>query len=175
MVLVGIGGMTTRLAYPTDLTAAEWRTLEPLAPAPAANGRPADYPRDWQRPALPGAHRLCLTAPAPRLAAMAIVYHDFQQWRDDGTWARVHDRLRAKVRRSSGRRARPRVAVPNSQSVKTTQPGRSAGLRCAVLRPASSGTARRDPAGCGSPAVVAPALMRAGSGPRGTARRRSSG
>jgi len=37
--------MNTRKAYPTDLSDAEWRILAPLVPAPAPNGRPADYER----------------------------------------------------------------------------------------------------------------------------------
>ena len=37
--------MSTRKPYPTDLSDAQWRLLEPLIPAPATNGRSADYER----------------------------------------------------------------------------------------------------------------------------------
>lgn len=37
--------MTTRQAYPTDLSDAEWQVLEPLIPAVNAGGRPASYLR----------------------------------------------------------------------------------------------------------------------------------
>jgi putative transposase len=126
MVLAGIGGMTTRLAYPTDLTDAEWHILEPLVPAPAPNGRPVDYPR---REIVNALLYLVRTGCAWRLLPhdlppWPLVYHYFQQWRDDGTWTQMHDRLRAKLRRNSGRRPQPRVAVLDSQSVKMTdQPG----------------------------------------------------
>ena len=32
-----------RRAYPTDLTDAQWRVIEPLLPGPAAMGRPRQY------------------------------------------------------------------------------------------------------------------------------------
>lgn len=48
------------------------------------------------------------------------VYHYFRQWRDDGTWQRIHDTLRADVRRKEGRHKHPTAASLDSQSVKTT-------------------------------------------------------
>ena len=47
----------------------------------------------------------------------------FKRWRDDGTWQRIVDALRAKVRRKAGREATPSKAVIDSQSVKTTEVG----------------------------------------------------
>ena len=35
------------------------------------------------------------------------VYHYFRQWRDDGIWQRIHDTLRAQVRRRAGRHKHP--------------------------------------------------------------------
>jgi putative transposase len=49
------------------------------------------------------------------------VYHYFRQWRDDGTWQRIHDTLRAEVRRQAGRHKHPTAGALDSQSVKTTQ------------------------------------------------------
>ncbi|MFZ2486854.1 MAG: IS5 family transposase [Anaerolineae bacterium] len=48
------------------------------------------------------------------------VYYYFRQWRDDGTWQRIHDTLRAKVRRRAGRHKHPTAGCLDSQSVKTT-------------------------------------------------------
>lgn len=48
------------------------------------------------------------------------VYHYFRQWRDDGTWQRIHDTLRAEVRRQAGRHKHPTAGALDSQSVKTT-------------------------------------------------------
>ena len=40
------------------------------------------------------------------------VDHYFSQWRDDGTWQRIHDTLRAVVRRRAGRHTSiPRLVV----------------------------------------------------------------
>jgi putative transposase len=49
------------------------------------------------------------------------VYAYFRQWRDDGPWQRIHDMLRAEVRRQEGRHKHPTAGALDSQSVKTTQ------------------------------------------------------
>lgn len=53
--------------------------------------------------------------------AWQSVYTYFRQWRDDGTWQRLHDTLRAQVRRRAGRHKQPTAGALDSQSVKTTQ------------------------------------------------------
>jgi putative transposase len=57
------------------------------------------------------------------LPAWATVYHYFRRWRRDGTWHRIHDRLRQEVRRRDGRCAQPSAAILDSQTVKTTSRG----------------------------------------------------
>jgi len=47
------------------------------------------------------------------------VYTYFRQWREDGTWQRLHDTLRAQVRRQAGRHKHPTAGCLDSQSVKT--------------------------------------------------------
>jgi putative transposase len=49
------------------------------------------------------------------------VYTYFRQFRDDGTWQRIHDTLRAQVRERAGRHKHPTAGALDSQSVKTTQ------------------------------------------------------
>jgi putative transposase len=46
------------------------------------------------------------------------VYGYFAAWRDDGTLARLHDALRARVRAAAGRNTEPTAAVIDSQSVR---------------------------------------------------------
>ncbi len=53
--------------------------------------------------------------------AWQSVYTYFSQWRDDGTWQRIHDTLRAQVRERAGRNIHPTAGCLDSQSVKTTQ------------------------------------------------------
>ena|SRR5579859_794661 len=52
--------------------------------------------------------------------AWQSVYTYFQQWRDDGTWKRIHETLRAQVRQRAGRHKHPTAGALDSQSVKTT-------------------------------------------------------
>jgi putative transposase len=51
------------------------------------------------------------------------VYGYFRQWRIDGTWEHIHDRLRERMRQRQGRHRQPSAAVLDSQSVKTTDVG----------------------------------------------------
>ena len=49
------------------------------------------------------------------------IYHYFRTWRDDGTWQRIHDRVRADLRRKVGRDKQASAGCLDSQSVKATQ------------------------------------------------------
>jgi putative transposase len=117
--------MNARKAYPTDLTDAEWRILAPLVPAPAPNGRPADYDRREILNAILYVLRAgCAWRLLPHdLPDWHLVYHYFAAWRDDGTLERVHDALRRKVRRRAHRAPEPSAAILDSQSVKVTDQG----------------------------------------------------
>ena len=48
------------------------------------------------------------------------VYGYFAAWRDDGTLARLHGKLRAQIRAAAGRVAQPTAAVIDSQSVRAS-------------------------------------------------------
>jgi putative transposase len=48
------------------------------------------------------------------------VYAYFARWRKDGTWQRIHNTLRAWLRRRNGRHKQPSAGCVDSQSVKTT-------------------------------------------------------
>ena len=50
------------------------------------------------------------------------VYHYFRQWRWDGTWERIHQRLVEWVRVMDGRQATQGATSLDSQSVKTATP-----------------------------------------------------
>jgi transposase len=70
----------------------------------------------------------CAWRLVPRdLAPWNTAYKVFAAWTADGTWARVHDELRDRVRVAEGRDPHPSEAVLDSQSVRTHQGGEQIG------------------------------------------------
>jgi putative transposase len=111
--------------YPTDLSDAEWRILEPLIPAPKPGGRPPTWTR---RQILNGIFYLvrsgCQWRLLPReYPPWKTVHHYFRAWRLDGTWERLNATLRERERVRQGRNPQPSGCILDSQSVKTTSVG----------------------------------------------------
>jgi transposase len=117
--------MNHRHAYPSDLSDEEWDIIEPLVPAINSGGRPADHERREMVNAIFYVLRTgCQWRFLPHdLPPWKTVYTYFRNWRLDGTWPRIHDALRRKVRQAAGRHAEPSAAILDSQSVKTTEKG----------------------------------------------------
>ncbi len=114
-----------RQRYPTDLTDAEWRALEPHVPAPKAVGRPR---RHTVREILNAIFYIlrsgCTWRLLPRdLPPWKTVYHYFRLWRVQGLWERLHAELHIAVRVQGGRDPEPSAAIIDSQSVKTSLVG----------------------------------------------------
>ena len=113
-------------AYPTRLTDAEWAILEPLIPAHKGGGRPPKYPRrDILNAILYVVRQGCTwRALPPEFPFWNTAFWYYQEWQKDGTWDRVEDALRRRVRTAEGRDPEPSAGVVDSQSVKgTEQPG----------------------------------------------------
>ena len=115
----------TRRRYPADLTDGRWQLLAPLIPLPKPGGRPRSVDvREVVNAVLyvdrTGVTRRGLPHDFPPGKTGS---HDFRAWRLDGTWERVHDALRAQVRRRAGREPSPSAAILDSRSVKTTDKG----------------------------------------------------
>jgi putative transposase len=108
---------------PSDLTDRQWDCIKDLIPAAKPGGRP----RSLDMPAVVNGILYLVTTGCqwrmlPReYPAWQSVYSYFQQWRDDGTWQRIHDTLRAQVRQRAGRHKHPTAGALDSQSVKTSQ------------------------------------------------------
>src|SRR5947209_20389603 len=114
-----------RTPYPTDLSDRQWRLIEPSVPRPKPGGRPARYTRrEVVNAILYQARNGCVWRALPHdLPPYRIVFHYFRAWQKDGTWDRLHDGLRAAVRRAAGKKPKPSAAIVDSQSVKTTEQG----------------------------------------------------
>jgi putative transposase len=113
----------SRKAYPSDLTDAEWRILEPWLPAPLTRGRPREVD---MREILNAIFYVLRSGCAWRMLphdfpAWQTVYGYFWRWRRAGLWERMNDALRQAVRLQAGREAEPSAAIIDSQSVKTTE------------------------------------------------------
>src|SRR5262245_28545666 len=121
--------MNTRTVCATDVTDKEWQHLEPLVPAPKPGGRPITYPL---REIVNAIFYLLRTGCSWRLLPhefppWRIVFYYFWQWRKGGIWEKIHDSLRGEVRQAAGKLRQPSAAIIDSQSVKTTEKGGSAG------------------------------------------------
>lgn len=114
-----------RLAYPSDLTNPQWAILHPIL----TEGRPPRPPNAHDLREICNAIFYVLRAGCPwrylphDFPPHSTVYDAFQAWNRDGTWERVNDALRERVRRQAGRHVQPSAALLDSQSVKTTEKG----------------------------------------------------
>jgi transposase len=115
----------TRTSYPTDLTDEQWQGIVRLVPQVKPGGRPAKYTRREIVNAIFHQTRNGGTwRGLPHdLPPYRIVFHYFRLWQKDGTWNRIHDCLRMRVRQSVGKKPKPTAAILDSQSVKTTEQG----------------------------------------------------
>jgi transposase len=95
--------------------------FEPLLPPAKSTGRPRTVSLMLVMQAIP---YVWVTGCAWHLLPKeyppySTVYYSFRQWRDEGTWKRIHDALFEQVRRAAGRNPSPSAASLDSQSIPT--------------------------------------------------------
>jgi transposase len=117
--------METRKPYPTDLTDAQWKLLEPSIPTPKEGGRKVTYSRREIVNGIlyitkTGCHWRCLPHDLP---PWSLVHYYFWHWKRTGVWEQANAALRGKLRTQLGRNEQPSAAVMDSQTVKTTEKG----------------------------------------------------
>lgn len=112
-----------REAYRSDLTNEQWRLLKHLLPKGKEGGRMRTTDiREVMNAIFYVLRSGCDWRMLPHdFPKWKTVHHYFRMWKQDGTWKKVHDVLREKVRKKAGRKKQPSAGIIDSQSVKTTE------------------------------------------------------
>jgi transposase len=119
--------MSPRLPYRSDLSDARWALIEPILTAWRAgrSGLGIKEPVHDLREIVNAILYVSRTGMAweylPHdFPPYKTVYDYYAKWEKDGTTAKIHDLLRAQVRRKAGRADEPTAAIIDAQAVKTS-------------------------------------------------------
>jgi putative transposase len=118
-----------RKHYPTDLTDEQWELVRPLLPKAKPGGRPRSVDL---RAVLNGIFYVVRGGVPWRmlpgdLPPWGTVHFDSRCWRLDGTWEKILDVLRTRLRHADGRKKSPSAAIVDSQTVRTASGGQHRG------------------------------------------------
>jgi putative transposase len=124
--------MKTESKYPSDVTNRQWQLIRQLLPRRSRLGRRPIDRRRIINAILYVVRTGCQWRMLPQdFPSWSTVYGIFWRWRNDGTWQKIHDALREKVRRAAGKKSTPTVAIVDSQSIRTAEGGEERGYDAA--------------------------------------------
>ncbi len=130
--------MNKRKAYPSDLSDKQWEELVQLLPLKQTE---PDRMREYINAILYVLRTGCSWRMLPHdFPSWSTVYDVFQKLNRSGTWQRVNDELRERVRQEAGREIEASVLIADSQSVKTTEKGAHAATTVASTSKAANVT-----------------------------------
>lgn len=114
-----------RVKYNTDLSDEDWDAVEGFIPLAQEGGRPRSVDiREILNAIFYILRAGCAWRLLPHdLPPWQTVYGYFRRFSADGTWDRINDSLRERVRKQAGKNSTPSVGIIDSQSVKTTDVG----------------------------------------------------
>jgi putative transposase len=114
-----------RKPYRCDLTDEQWDLIRELLPAAKQGGRPRTVDlREVVNTLMYQVRTGCPWDYLPHdLAAKSTVWDYFVAWQKDGTWEKILDTLRGKIRKQAGREETPSAACIDTQTVKSTEMG----------------------------------------------------
>ena len=125
MILNKGNGGKQRARYPTDLTDKQWKIIEPFIPKAKPGGRRREIDiREITNAIFYILKAGCEWRMLPHdFPNWKTVYDYFRTWKREGTWKKIHDALRDKVRVKAKKKTGPTAGIIDSQSVKTGKKG----------------------------------------------------
>jgi putative transposase len=114
--------------YSTDVTDKQWKFIRKMLPKKARRGRPPIDRRAIINAILYITRAGCQWRMMPKnFPNWSTVYGIFRKWTMDGTWQKIHDKLREKARIMTGKKPTPTAAIVDSQSIRTAEGGEHRG------------------------------------------------